>query len=576
MATFNHGIGSDVFAQLLGYEDNWSLTSVASTKAVFEIGDFIVEVTGSGFVLGSPSAGTITGMKLVQTDLVGGNKTLITGTSLVVPFNSLISGFVNPMPGISPFDVLFRGNDAVNGSSGDDLMLGGAGADKMNGGDGNDQMFGDALWGDDASGGNDILNGGNGSDYLYGGGGRDSLTGGAGVDYLDGGTGADTMVGGSGDDYYVVDNAGDVVVESAGQGSYDRVSMSASAGFTSYTLAANVENLDVQTPTPDYTYPPTTTSPTVSVKGNALANKIAVVSYAAGFGGLEPSAVKIEGLGGNDRIVGGAGADTLDGGTGVDTMIGGAGNDTYVVDSLSDVVSESLLPSAGSDTIRFEVAGTTAVTVSLGGAVSGLAAGKTYANIENLTLGGTAAHNGIGSTAGNLLVGNAAANKLYGLNGNDTLIGGAGADALYGGAGNDRFVLSSAATSDTIGDFTSASDKLAVSQAGIRVGDGNTTVTSATVAGAGGFSSSAELVVVTGNIAGAITAASAAAKIGAASSAYTVGRTALFAVDNGADSALYLFTAANTDASVSASELKLLASLTGTVSTVASDYLFVS
>jgi Ca2+-binding RTX toxin-like protein len=576
MATFNHAVGSDVFAQLIGLDDSWSLTSIGPTKAVFEAGDFIVEVTGSGFVFGSPSAGTITGAKLYQTDLITGNKVMITGTSLAVPFSSLIAGFTDTNPGTLPFEALFRGNDSINGSSGDDLMFGGAGVDTMNGGDGNDQMFGDSYYGEGTSGGADILNGGNGSDFLYGGGGNDSLAGGAEVDYLDGGAGADTMAGGSGDDEYVVDNARDVVTEAAAGGSFDRVVMTASSTFTSYTLAANVENLDVQSPIPEYTFPLPTTSPTVSVKGNALANKIAVSSYVVDIPGLDPAAVKIEGLAGNDRLAGGAGKDTLDGGTGVDTLIGGAGNDTYIVDSLADVVSETFFGSAGSDTVRFGLAGTTAATVSLGGAVSGLPAGKTYANIENLTLGGTAAHNGIGSNAGNLLVGNGAANKLYGLNGNDVLTGGAGADSLTGGSGNDRFVLSSAATADRITDFASGADKLAVSQAGIRVGDGNTVSSSASVSGPGGFSNTAELVVVTGNIGGAISAASAAAKIGAASAAYAVGRTALFAVDNGTDSALYLFTAANGDATVSAAELQLLATLSGTAATAVSDYLFVS
>jgi Ca2+-binding RTX toxin-like protein len=561
---------------LLGVDDSWSLTSVSATKAVFEAGDFIVEVTGSGFVYGNPSAGTVTGAKLYQTDLITGNKLMVTGTALAVPFSALIAGFAGTDPGLVPFEALFRGNDTVNGSSGDDLMLGGAGADTMNGNDGSDQMFGDSYYGESTTGSNDVMSGGNGSDFLYGGGGNDRLTGGTGIDYLDGGAGIDTMAGGTGDDYYVVDTVRDVVTEAAGAGSFDRVTMAASSTFTSYTLATNVENLDVQAPTPEYSFPLPTTSPTVSVKGNALANKIAVTSYAVDIPGLDPAAVKIEGLAGNDRLAGGAGKDTLDGGAGVDTMIGAGGDDTYVVDALADVVSETFFGSPGSDTVQFNLAGTAAVTVSLGATVAGLAAGKTYTNVENLTLGGTAAHNGIGSTASNQLVGNAAANRLYGHNGNDVLTGGAGADSLSGGAGNDRFVLSSAAASDTISDFTTAADKLAVSQAGIRVGDGNTTISSTSLAGPGGFSNTAELVVVTGNIGGAITAASAAAKIGAATAAYAVGRTALFAVDNGTDSALYLFTAANADATVSAAELKLLATLGGTAATAVSDYLFVS
>ena len=59
------------------------------------------------------------------------------------------------------------------------------------------------------------------------------------------------------------------------------------------------------------------------------------------------------------------------------------------------------------------------------------------ANVENLTLTGSAAINGTGNALGNILVGNA---------GNNTLNGGAGADSMVGGAGNDTYVV------DDIGD----------------------------------------------------------------------------------------------------------------------------
>jgi hypothetical protein len=84
-----------------------------------------------------------------------------------------------------------------------------------------------------------------------------------------------------------------------------------------------------------------------------------------------------------------------------------------------------------------------------------------------------------------------------------------------------------------------------------------------TVAGPGGFGPGAEFVLVTRNITGALTAASASAAIGSATSAYAVGQRALFAVDNGSASALFLFTSAGADAVVSAAELALLATLGG-------------
>ena len=59
------------------------------------------------------------------------------------------------------------------------------------------------------------------------------------------------------------------------------------------------------------------------------------------------------------------------------------------------------------------------------------------ANVENLTLTGTAAINGTGNGLNNTITGNSAANTLNGLAGNDTLNGMAGDDTLDGGLGND-------------------------------------------------------------------------------------------------------------------------------------------
>jgi Ca2+-binding RTX toxin-like protein len=432
---------------------------------------------------------------------------------------------------------------------------------------------------------------------------------------LDGGPGDDTMTGGPGSDLYYVDSIADRVIEtdsSLGSGGTDSVY----SRLPAYTLPANVENLRLLSTgaanaagngrsnilfagagdnvldggagsdTLSYIYAQSGVTvsladPTSQATGGSGSDRLIGIENLTGSAfndSLTGNGVDnvLRGKGGNDRLAGGGGNDLLDGGAGVDTLLGGGGNDVFVVDSLGDVVWESQLPGGGIDTLQFEFGGASAVTVSLGGIASDLAAGKTYSNVENLTLGGAAAHNAVGSVANNQIVGNAAANKLFGQNGNDTLVGGAGADTLAGGDGNDRFVLSSATVADTVSDFTTAIDKMAISQAGIRVGDGNTLLTSSTLGGPGGFSNTIELVVVTGNIDGAITATSAAAKIGPAVAAYTVGRKALFAVDNGADSALYLFTAANADAGVSAGELKLLAMMTDTASTAVSDYLFVA
>ncbi|MEO5340557.1 MAG: putative Ig domain-containing protein [Magnetococcus sp. MYC-9] len=213
------------------------------------------------------------------------------------------------------------------------------------------------------------------------------LSGGAGNDTLNGGGGADTLIGRLGNDIYVVDEAGVVIIEEAGEGT-DTVQSTVSR-----TLAAHLENLTLMG------------MEAVDGVGNELNNILT----------------------GNDAsntLSGGAGNDTLKGGAGIDTLIGGLGNDLYVIDPLDDVVIEHA--GEGSDTVQ------SAVSYTLG------------ANLENLTLTGTAAIDGTGNDLNNVLTGNVAANMLSGGMGNDTLNGGAGADTLTGRLGNDIYIIDNA------------------------------------------------------------------------------------------------------------------------------------
>jgi lysophospholipase L1-like esterase len=182
----------------------------------------------------------------------------------------------------------------------------------------------------------------------------------------------------------------------------------------------------------------------------------------------------------------------------------------------------------------------------------------------------------IGTRFNDTLRGLAGDDHLRGGAGNDTLIGGAGADVLTGEGGIDRFVLNDGATADVITDFNSAIDKLVISQAGLRIGNGNTNVDGAQLRSSpGGFSTAAELVIFTTNIASAtITTANAAASIGRAAAAYAVGATRLFAVDNGVRSHLYRFRAADANAIVAATELTLLADLRATPALALADLQF--
>jgi trimeric autotransporter adhesin len=127
------------------------------------------------------------------------------------------------------------------------------------------------------------------------------------------------------------------------------------------------------------------------------------------------------GLAGNDTLTGGAGNDLLDGGTGADTLRGGLGNDTYIVDNTGDIVNENA--NEGTDTVQ------SSLTYTLG------------ANVENLTLTGTAAINGTGNALDNVLLGNGGNNTLTGGAGNDRLDGGAGNDTMVGGTGNDTYLV---------------------------------------------------------------------------------------------------------------------------------------
>jgi Ca2+-binding RTX toxin-like protein len=276
------------------------------------------------------------------------------------------------------------------GNSGDNVLDGGSGVDTMVGGLGNDTYVvdnvGDVIT-ENAGEGIDtvqssitytlganlenlkltgVINGtGNALDNV--------LTGSQYSNVLDGGLGADTMIGGQGDDTYIVDNAGDIVIENAGEGT-DTVQSS-----ITYTLSDNVENLTL------------TGSGNINGTGNTM----------------------------NNTLTGNSGDNVLDGGAGNDTMAGGLGNDTYIVDSTSDVVTES--SGGGTDTVLASASYTL----------------SSY--VENLTLTGTVNINGTGNSSNNILIGNSGDNVLNGGSGNDTMIG---------GLGNDTYIVDS--TGDVI------------------------------------------------------------------------------------------------------------------------------
>ncbi|WP_254899434.1 calcium-binding protein [Methylomagnum ishizawai] len=520
-------------------------------------------------------------------------------------FSGIGSSLNNMLTGNSVANTLTgaEGNDTLDGGIGGDVMYGDIGDDTYmvdstadvvseNPGEGLDMVRSGIVYTLVADVENLILTGtapsGTGNDLdnaLTGNSTANTLAGAAGNDILDGGAGADKLYGGTGDDTYMVDATTDVVSENP-DGGTDTV-----RSGVAYTLSANIENLIL------------TGTAAINGAGNALDNALTgnagnnVLDGGAGvdaLGGgagndtyvvdalgdtvaenagegtdLVQSAVdfilgadlekltltgtaSINGTGNalNNTLTGNAGNNALDGGGGADSMAGGAGNDSYTVDGAGDTVTES--SGAGTDLV-FSYVG---YTLS--------------ANVENLTLV---------AGAGNLVAtGNSLGNILAGNEGDNILDGGAGADTLTGGGGADLFKFGTVSGGiDIVKDFLSGTDLLLINDltTGLALGDKDGVIDAAKLTTSpGGFAPSNELVVVTGNIVGAITATSAAAVIGSATSAYAKSYAGLFVVDNGVDSALFKFVSSAADATVSATELTLVGTLQGTASTALSDYAF--
>ena len=284
---------------------------------------------------------------------------------------------------------------------------------------------------------------------------------------LSGNDGINRLAGGRGNDVYTITDARDTIVELEGEGT-DQVRTS-----VSYTLADHIEQLVL------------TGSGAINGTGNSQANVIV-------------------GNGAANTLDGRDGNDVLDGGAGADRLVGGKGNDVMVVDNAADTTVElagegtdqvtaslswtlganienlllagtaaidgtgnelanlivgndaanrldgkagadRLQGGKGDDTYLLDNTGDTVVEAAGEGTDHALSAVTTTlsANVEHLTLTGTAAVNGTGNGLDNRLVGNAAANTLTGGQGKDHLDGGAGADKLLGGEGDDTYIVDS-------------------------------------------------------------------------------------------------------------------------------------
>lgn len=439
------------------------------------------------------------------------------------------------------------------------------------------------------------------ADTIIGTPGNDNLVGTLGDDTINGGAGADTMVGGDGNDTYIVDSWRDEIQESADQG-VDTV-----IAYDDHTMSDHVENLTMGR------------GSTYGI-GNDLDNVIR--------GGKDY--YEIHGNAGNDTIDGANGDGLITGGDGDDVIYvrsfadtdGGAGNDRIEVrDGGHDGYCRG---GDGDDTLYGGVNG------GLGGGDGNdllkAGSGDSYASGdagEDTLLGAAGSANRlsggddddllVGGKSGDLLYGQSGNDRLYGRGGvdrldaefgedlldggagddwlsggygNDTLRGGAGDDRLSGGALFDTMVGGGGAdvfhfdddyyyAADAVLDFVSGIDTILIDVWMVPIGDGDRVVENAvTVAGPGGFDTSAELVIVTADIDGPITSVSAARAIGSANSDYAVGDSVLFVVDNGIDTGVFHFKSEDGDAVTWTSELRPLALLEGTATTTAGDYMF--
>ena len=435
--TMDGGLGDDVFV-------------------VDNAGDVVIEAAGEGTDTVQSSVNYTLGADVEKLTLTG---TAVVGTGNILDNVIIGNSANNTLTGDD-------GADTLNGGAGNDTMVGGIGndtyvVDKTTdvvtelGGEGTDTVQSSVTYTLGANVenltllGTSAINGtGNGDD--------NTITGNTANNTLNGMVGADTMIGLGGNDLYIVDDAGDVVTEGAAAG-IDTVQTG-----TSYTLGANVENVTL------------TGVGNINATGNTLVNTIIgnagdnTLDGGAGAdkmtGGLGDDTYIIDNAadgiteatgGGTDTvqasstytlatnlenltltgvaningtgnsavniITGNTGNNTLSGAAGADTMIGGAGNDTYIVDNALDVITE--IGGEGTDSV------TASISYTLG------------ANVENLTLGGTALINGTGNTDNNTIIGNSANNVLTGDDGNDFLNGLAGNDTMIGGDGDDTYVV---------------------------------------------------------------------------------------------------------------------------------------
>jgi Ca2+-binding RTX toxin-like protein len=319
-------------------------------------------------------------------------------------------------------DAMEREGFSITGRDGSDSITAAGGIDRLVGG------AGDAVT--DGAGGNDILRGDAGRDTVRGGAGNDSFF----IDEASHLVAGEIYDGGSGTDAIYLP-----------AGNFDLSALGVTiTGIEEITLGAGVLSLSATQLSQFNTFGAgtymLTSAGNVSLVGDKLLSDASFIlsDLGNGFdlsglasgrgdvtGGLGADYIIgskfddiLAGGGGDDVILGGAGNDQLTAGAGADNLYGGLGNDSYFIENSSDLV--------------FENAGEGIDTINVGSDF------YLYANVENLTLTGSADIYGVGNDLDNQLLGNNGENLLIGAGGIDTIRGGGGRDAIFGGDGADR------------------------------------------------------------------------------------------------------------------------------------------
>lgn len=357
---------------------------------------------------------------------------------------------------------------AMSGGSGDDALTGGDGADDLNGGEGGDTLRAGAGSDEGAVGGGGLtpgLEGGPGNDSLYGGDGEDALDGGPGTDYENGGAGSDTFQQSGGDGQPQVGtnpNGSDFMVGSTGS---DTVDYSHRKVGVTVTLGTGLDGASGEKDTVG-----TSIEDAVGgwgsdrLTGSNADNDLIGGARPSSGGSNTPAATSndvLNGLGGEDRLLGSMGRDTMSGDVGDDLL--GPG-----ISGVSEDGGDSLSGGAGTDKATYE--GTrAALTITLDGAAndgrSGVPASNVKSDVEDVT-GSTYGDTLIGSDARNRLDGGGVADfdighdVLKGGRGGDTLDGSRGNDTLDGGSGGDTFI---GGDGTDLADYSARSGRLSIS-----------------------------------------------------------------------------------------------------------------